>query len=128
MNTIKLTKNGRPATREEFLSAAGIADPLKEHTPGPWKVQSNMNPTGDCVILCDKTNAFGNYHIAEVSRGPNYKITDQDKANARLIAAAPELMKALRYLEEVAIAKVLPNASHPAMQQARAAISKATAE
>lgn len=57
------------------------------HTPGPWEYL-------DGSILCESVNAYGNFHIAQVDRGDE-KMTDEDYANARLIAAAPDLYAAL---------------------------------
>lgn len=62
-----------------------------KHTPGPWQIL-------DGAILCDKVNQYGNFHIASFSRGDE-QITDEDKANAKLIAAAPELLKALELMQ-----------------------------
>lgn len=55
-----------------------------QHTPGPWN--------------CDQTVGFATFVGAE--ENPNiaavhFKDTDEGKANARLIAAAPELYEAL---------------------------------
>jgi hypothetical protein len=58
---------------------------MNEHTPGPWK--TNGDPyvsTADgkrSIAFCDTRQAH------------------EDRANARLIAAAPELLSALRQIE-----------------------------
>ena len=54
-------------------------------TKGPWTVL-------DGAILCEHVNTYGNFHIASFGRGdePN---TPEDFANARLIAAAPDLKR-----------------------------------
>lgn len=54
---------------------------------GPWEIL-------DTSILCRSVNDFGNFHIASFGRGDSV-LTKQDNANARLIAAAPELAEAL---------------------------------
>jgi len=59
-----------------------------KHTPGPWKIS-------DGAILCQNVNAYGNFHIARFDRGDSDN-TGEDLANARLIAAAPELLAALK--------------------------------
>lgn len=53
------------------------------HTPGPWNVESNhvFDASGYCVAIC-----------------PYTKIRPQAEANARLIAAAPKLLAALKRL------------------------------
>ena len=58
-----------------------------KHTPGPWKIKGPDRVEGDYAILAD------GFIIAQA-----YKQTDDDRfepvdANARLIAAAPELLK-----------------------------------
>lgn len=61
-----------------------------KYTPGPWKIES---PVKDMEIWNQNT------HIATINH--HYKFKDQpkiDKANAKLIAAAPELLDALNDL------------------------------
>jgi hypothetical protein len=61
-------------------------------TPGPWKVARIMG-VADAVVANNKKE----YTICDCS--PSIRIsTDQKLANAKLIAAAPELFEALRGL------------------------------
>lgn len=70
---------------------------MLNHTPGPWKVIGSLddlsvvNMDSDDLGSCD-----GVRRVAHVVQGgyeiPNY---DEAEANARLIAAAPELVEAL---------------------------------
>lgn len=58
-----------------------------KHTPGPWEIEEDENdylvgPPDTLVCLVDRHN--------------------QPKADARLIAAAPELLKACRVAEQMA--------------------------
>ena len=55
-----------------------------KHTPGPWEVHGNN-------IVATK----GNVDVAVICYSGEH-FTGEDKANARLIAAAPELLEALR--------------------------------
>jgi hypothetical protein len=57
-----------------------------KHTPGPWKVESD----GMAIALGGEviTSRFA----------PENAYADEARANARLIAAAPELLNALRRL------------------------------
>ncbi|MFN3376347.1 MAG: hypothetical protein ACK40S_07335 [Burkholderiaceae bacterium] len=88
---------------------------MSKHTPGPWghiiadgytvrhpQIYSDTGPVANATFL-------GENHV------------DQLNANARLIAAAPELLKALQMLLE------FPNTG-PATSAARIAIAKATGE
>jgi hypothetical protein len=62
------------------------------HTPGEWL----MEP-GDTVICIRATAEHESYRIADVGGMPYWKkFTETDKANARLIAAAPDLLAACR--------------------------------
>lgn len=87
---------------------------MSKHTPGPWKA-------------IDVNNAW---NIVEYSRG--YNIADVfkhngapcNKYNARLIAAAPDLLAALEFY---ATGDMLGYA-HDAGKRARAVIAKATRE
>jgi hypothetical protein len=86
------------------------------HTPGPWRIDSKTR--------------FGDYTIAagESVRTCEFIAKTQSEANARLIAAAPELLDALKRLigEHADLGEVdLTNADRAAIEQAREAISKA---
>lgn len=60
---------------------------MSKHTPGPWEVF-------DGIILCEKINSYGNWYVAGIQR----EHTKEDKANLRLISAAPDLLEALKDL------------------------------
>lgn len=90
-----------------------------QHTPGPWHV-SKASPTR--VI---ESGPRGN-SIAKM--GLNLGVCSQGEAesNARLIAAAPELLEALQEMINC-YADELPNGKErPVVREARAAIAKAT--
>jgi hypothetical protein len=65
---------------------------MSGHTKGPWKAEEFdvVRATGPKE---DRTIAFGALFGSESA--------DEAKANARLIAAAPELLEALKYLLEL---------------------------
>lgn len=101
-----------------------------KHTPGPWNAvnggpyvkQSGSDPNGSCgdsVIAITSNTASRVRFAAEVG-------SLEDKANAWLIASAPELLDACRALEE-AMAEVpcISNKQEAARVQARTAIRKA---
>jgi len=81
---------------------------MSEHTPGPWIIDSD---DGDIIEVVS-----GDYFIADVHR---LEPKDEWRANARLIAAAPELLEALEEL--VDLYEYEDNVS----RDARAAIAKA---
>ena len=60
-----------------------------QHTPGPW----NFDEHNGKLWITDDT---GIGTIALLIPEPDKGIWDEDKANARLIAAAPELLEALK--------------------------------
>ncbi len=65
------------------------------HTPGPWKVDAMGNIWGADTKVCDMSEqpamAAGYYRE---------KTDEEHKHNARLIAAAPELLEALKMARE----------------------------
>ena len=65
------------------------------YTPGPWEAMTPLGP-GDYAVLSKSVNAGGNFHIATLPNGSH----KEAKANARLIAAAPEMAEALADLVE----------------------------
>jgi hypothetical protein len=105
-----------------------------KHTPGPWKAQPREFPEGqwflegqwEVVSTCENERL-----IAEAA--PHID-SDSEEANARLIAAAPELLEALVDLTRVmpvlpADAKNIRGIEQQydaANRAARAAIAKAT--
>ena len=83
------------------------------NTPGPWEVSDTganiYGATGDIV--------------ASVHGLPKPHLTSEGKANARLIAAAPELLKALKNLVDESHFGLARR--NKARELARAAIAKA---
>lgn len=96
-----------------------------QHTPGPWKI------SGDDVIAVAGSTGFSagaNPAIAFI-----YETLDQSRAiNARLIAAAPELLAACNVAEELIDDLIrAPKVKHNRKQilaKLRAAIAKAKGE
>lgn len=97
-----------------------------KHTPGPWKiVETNLYPNLEIV-----DSLFG-VPIALSSRPRGSGIRKCDRANARLIAAAPKLLEALvilmREIHYLVEEGTLPSEAnnHPSMLKARVAIDEA---
>ena len=92
----------------------------QKHTPGPWEAewhrkykQWNVFPeSGKAVVSV--TDLCGEYSKEET------------EANARLIAAAPELLEALQGLLDCMAIPSSICKERPAYEAARAAIAKAT--
>ncbi len=89
---------------------------MSKHTPGPWEIERYSDGliqiVGDVRIVSDDEENVTTV-VEAVSRG--------DEANARLIAAAPELLDALVALVEC------EQTTPELWEAARAAIAKATA-
>lgn len=103
------------------------AETKPTHTPGPWLIDDDSGP--DELSVCDES---GRYEIASSVGGPvrqdsegGYNDYREVEANARLIAAAPDLLAALeKALHDSGCDGDLCNwAWHEA---ARTAIAKAT--
>jgi len=86
---------------------------MSKHTPGPWSVQYETD-------IAAREDGVGPVDVAHV-----YMRTapGRTEANARLLAAAPELLEALKSMCEGF--KPLKDADFPALAKARAAIAKA---
>jgi len=88
------------------------------HTEGPWKLVRHNNHEAmisfACVLIGDDVVVIGSMK--------------QDERNARLIAAAPELLEALSSLLARAETELADAADVWEVQNARAAIAKATGE
>ena len=70
-----------------------------KHTPGPWRPESeSRSPDGSDLLV---TTADGAYSIADCRmQCTGVGSVDEAEANARLIAAAPDLLAELRALVE----------------------------
>lgn len=111
-----------------------------EHTPGPWDVMSVSATTGNIsvghrdkrIVIADVTNAasLGDMLFGAMQRGGGGFAPDDchtQFANARLIAAAPDLLEALYRLKtEAEIAGLADKAGWDAwISMANEAIAKA---
>lgn len=96
--------------------------PIMIHTPGPWTISKSRQPNGwEIIGPANQPVAIEPWH-GDASHALYKEIYE---ANARLIAAAPELLKALRdYVERHEAAG--PCDGLPEYEAARAAIAKAT--
>jgi hypothetical protein len=86
-----------------------------KHTPGPWHYEKH----NDGSITIAPENGFGIATMSGIYRG------EDDKPNAALIAAAPELLDALKYVIDWHRDQNTAN-FRLALSNARAAIDKAT--
>lgn len=103
---------------------------MSRHTPGPWMVTDSggdVNVMDGCSIgIDDEFGADGGrtYFLATVVHGD----PDELRANAELVAAAPELLAALKKLLHMPEFDGTPEVSllrRDAKRAARAAITKA---
>lgn len=90
------------------------------HTQGPWKVDGVWGNTG--FRIATSASANENLHIAGVD-GRGY---EQNEANARLIAAAPELLKAAKEMYRVLREDEKYMSYNPVCKKAELAIARAT--
>jgi len=105
-----------------------------QHTPGPWEAQTNRSPLTITHELPHLPQAKGGHRqfreIAEVYVSDKGDGAPEDFANAALIAAAPELLAALKAIlarvesGEGMGGKFLGGPPLP-IREARAAIAKA---
>ena len=88
---------------------------MSKHTPGPWIVVSRGMFSPKVV----DANSLGICHTTYAPTGA--------EANARLIAAAPDLLEALKEIVDAADGAGWEQLD-PSFKKARAAIAKATGE
>ena len=103
---------------------------MSAHTPGPWEVKPE-----ECdrpYIRVRGTRLGGRFKVCNVLtpvyEGVHKREADETRANARLIAAAPELLAALQVFAERNSSEefitITVKTAH--VDKARAAIAKAT--
>lgn len=91
---------------------------MSKHTPGPWQYWPSIgqvNRPGDPNQICN------------IPPNGDKKPADENDANARLIASAPELLEALEGMCGVFVQDHRDATDWSVYQTARAAIAKATA-
>lgn len=92
---------------------------MSKHTPGPWFVNDRYKQTKYIEAR------IGGGMLQEVAACGPTEVREQQEANARLIAAAPDLLDAL----EDALCFLAMNGGYDyATNKARVAIAKATGE
>ena len=93
-----------------------------KHTPGPWSYPRYPNGVSTLVYA-----AAGGKPEAFPVASATYGVPDEEReANARLIAAAPELLETLETLLSLHDARVdTADAWNVSMEEARAVIAKA---
>lgn len=86
---------------------------MSEHTPGPWEVVDELN-----IIAADGYNLGG---IADASEDEGGR-PEEDRANARLIGAAPEMLDTLKsiahWLSDANVCCFPRNALHAVIEKA----------
>ena len=107
-----------------------------QHTPGPWHIEpffwdEDFTHIGCLVAVTSPGfNSKPGEQTFTVGRSKDDQISVDQKANARLIAAAPDLLAALKMIVAVAETAgwnpVAPDGVTRYLDDARAAIAKAT--
>ena len=98
------------------------------HTPGPWYSWLPRDCDGGCrTIRTEKGRAHGTYYGTELASTHGLANDEEDKANARLIAAAPGLLEALKALRDRCYQSGLQHNDFP-LKDADAAIARAQGE
>jgi hypothetical protein len=94
-----------------------------KHTPGPWQVSGVRQRGGDWYGHPVGPDGFNIALVAYSDRKPGEHVTSL--ADARLIAAAPDLLEALQTITDCAEAGSLGVGMDLWVKHARAAIAKA---
>jgi hypothetical protein len=102
---------------------------MSTHTPGSWTAEL-LDPYDEQEIEIVSKSDCQLHPIAKAVWGDGCRRMDEAEANARLIAAAPELLAALvrvvRYAESEPDGGATVEVHRANIEQARAAIAKAT--
>ncbi len=94
---------------------------MSEHTPGPWKVFSDR---GRIEWICAGRHKASSAAICLMAPCA-HDVLEEQNANARLIAAAPELLAECKAAVADAATAVNPSARLPNFDAMKAAIAKA---
>lgn len=93
------------------------------HTPGPWSIVPAHQAVNSWIV-----GAVDGDSVADCSPGSPFTTSDQATANAKLIAAAPDMLEALQRIERIIDVNLWHQHEkiEDAKQIAREAIAKAT--
>ena len=91
------------------------------HTPGPWRVNKKVNTSVE-----QATAPQGMVLICQCEDPDGARLNKEDAANARLIAAAPDLLDALQSISETLHQMRRDNTISGMLMVAELAINKAT--
>ena len=96
---------------------------MNKHTPGPWRTIESINTTMRTVVGPDFP---GQGYIADVNLCRTNDAQDVDgEANARLIAAAPELLQLVKDMREAFYVKGTRKALLAVMERSKSVMEKA---
>lgn len=103
---------------------------MNKHTPGPWKFGSELMPEvfGDKFHISQQEGAPYTENYSDVATTISGELIEVQEANARLIAAAPDLLVALQDILNEFDNQVTNYGDQPCQSNARAAIAKALGE
>jgi hypothetical protein len=99
---------------------------MSKHTPGPWYVGTEFNDQGRHIYAAQKVrdDEGEEWHPLIATTDDDERLVDW-QANARLIAAAPDLLDALKDLREAIKSRGVIS-TVKALSKTDAAIAKAT--
>jgi len=97
---------------------------MSAHTPGPWTIGDANGYRATSVLAGD--NSVADVYGLPLHQHISKFVECEGLANARLIAAAPDLLEALKVLHARYL--LIIGNEGPEALQARAAIAKATGE
>jgi hypothetical protein len=69
---------------------------MSKHTPGPWTVEPPSEQTPHIWIVAPTSSGIAKVETCDYDDGRGERLTDEDFANASLIAAAPDMLGALK--------------------------------
>ena len=96
---------------------------MNKHTPRPWRTIESINTTMRTVVGPDFP---GQGYIADVNLCRTNDAQDVDgEANARLIAAAPELLQLVKDMREAFYVKGTRKALLAVMERSKSVMEKA---
>lgn len=96
---------------------------MNKHTPGPWRTIESTNKTVRTIVGKDFP---GQGYIADVNLCRTNDAQEVDgEANARLIAAAPELLQLVKDMREAFYVKGTRKALLAVMERSKSVMEKA---
>lgn len=112
----EVQREGGPGVEAVTSRTAAENESRAQHTPGPWRWDRGLDDDETRCFVTQAVSGQAHYVIAEIQNGAPGDCLETEVANARLVAAAPDLLAALKECRDAVTAAMRVVADLDAMR------------